>query len=248
MRIDDLQSEASDKLQSQKVVAMIPIKLNSKRVPKKNTREFYDGTPLMHFIQRACLASSYIDETYIYCSDESIKEYVLPNVIFIKRPSYLDSDSCNANDIIREFMKVVDADIYVNAHATAPFAKAETIDDCIAHVAGGEYDSAFCAENIKTFLWADGKPLNFDPSSFPRTQDLPDIYGEAAIAYVFTKSSFEKHNRRLGTHPYIKEVGKIEAIDIDYLDDFEIANAVYKEIINKKDVVVLRDHRGGNFL
>lgn len=214
-----------------KNVVLIPVKLGSKRVPSKNTKPFFDGTPLMYFIQRTCLKAKLVDEVYIYCSDESVKDYVLPGVRFLKRPDFLDSDFANANDIIREFMKTVDADIYVNAHTTSPFAKPETIDDLIGKVACGEYDSAFCAENIKTFLWSEGRPLNFDPDHFPRTQDLPDIYGETSIAYVFTKESFLKHNRRLGERPYIREVGKIEAMDIDYPEDFEIANAVYKEVV-----------------
>lgn len=216
-----------------KVVALIPIKLGSKRVPNKNIKPFYDGTPLMHFIQKACLNAKNVDEVYIYCSDEAVQEYVLPAVKFLKRPAYLDNDDMNANDIIREFIKTVDADIYVNAHTTSPFAKPETIDECVASVASGKYDSAFCAESIRTFLWEDGRPINFDPSHFPRTQDLPLIYGETSIAYVFTKESFIKHNRRLGVHPFIKEVDKIEAIDIDYPEDFEIANAIYKEVIKK---------------
>ena len=193
-----------------KNVVLIPVKLGSKRVPSKNTKPFFDGTPLMYFIQRTCLKAKLVDEVYIYCSDESVKDYVLPGVRFLKRPDFLDSDFANANDIIREFMKTV---------------------DLIGKVACGEYDSAFCAENIKTFLWSEGRPLNFDPDHFPRTQDLPDIYGETSIAYVFTKESFLKHNRRLGERPYIREVGKIEAMDIDYPEDFEIANAVYKEVV-----------------
>lgn len=216
-----------------KTVALIPIKMNSKRVPNKNIKEFFDGTPLVHFIQRTCLASKLIDETYIYCSDDTIKSYILPGIKFLKRPEFLDFDTVNANDFIREFMKSVNADIYVNVHTTSPFAKVETIDKCIQKVASGEYDSAFCAENIKTFMWSDGKPINFDPDYFPRTQDLPDIYGETSIAYVFTKTSFIKNNRRLGQKPFIKEVGKIEAMDIDYPEDFEIANAVYKEVLCK---------------
>lgn len=216
-----------------KTVALIPIKLDSTRVPGKNIKPFFDGTPLMHFIQRTCLNAKRIDEVYIYCSDEAVKDYILPGVWFLKRPKFLDLDTANANDFIREFMKEVDADIYVNAHTTSPFAKTETIDELIEKVASGEYDSAFCAENIKTFLWSDGRPLNFDPSHFPRTQDLPDIYGETSIAYVFTKKSFIEHNRRLGVKPYIKEVGKIEAMDIDYPEDFEIADAIYKEIVSK---------------
>lgn len=215
-------------------VALIPIKLGSKRVPQKNIKPFYDGTPLMSFIQRACLNAGNIDEVYVYCSDEAVKEYLLPGVKFLKRPEYLNDDNINANDFIREFMKAVDADIYVNAHTTSPFAKPETIAELVDKVVSGEYDSAFCAEGIRTFMWQNGVPINFDPDHFPRTQDLPLIFGETSIAYVFTKESFLKHNRRLGDKPFIKEVTKIEAIDIDYPEDFEIANAIYKEIINNE--------------
>jgi CMP-N-acetylneuraminic acid synthetase len=216
-----------------KIVALIPIKLGSKRVPKKNIKPFFDGTPLMSFIQKTCLDSKKIDEVYIYCSDTAIEPYVLPGVHFLQRPAFLDDDDKNSNDIIREFMKTVDADIYVEAHTTSPFSKVETIDSLVEKVASGEYDSAFCAEALRTFMWKDGKPINFDPDHFPRTQDLPLILGETSIAYVFTKESFIKHNRRVGVKPYIQEVDKIEAMDIDYPEDFEICNAIYKEIIKK---------------
>ena len=218
-----------------KTVALIPIKLGSKRVPGKNIKPFFDGTPLMSFIQQACLDAKNIDEVYIYCSDDAVIPYVLPGVTYLKRPEYLDGDNINANDFIREFMKQVDADIYVNAHTTSPFAKPETIEECVEKVASGEYDSAFCAEALRTFMWEDGKPINFDPDHFPRTQDLPLIYGETSIAYVFTKESFLKHNRRLGSKHYVKEVSKTDAIDIYYPEDFEIANAIYKEVIKKHE-------------
>lgn len=216
-----------------KVVALIPVKLESKRLPRKNLKPFFDGTPLMYFIQRACLASERIDETYIYCSEEAVRDYVLPGVKFLKRPDFLDGDDKNANDIIREFMKNIKADIYVNTHTTSPFAKTSTIDSCIDKVVSGKYDSAFCAEKLRTFMWQDGKPINFDPNHFPRTQDLPLIYGETCIAYIFKKATFETYNRRVGINPYICEVGKIEAMDIDYPEDFEICNAIYKEVMNK---------------
>lgn len=216
-----------------KTVALIPIKMCSKRLPQKNILPFFDGTPLISFIQQACLKAGNIDEIYVYCSDDSVKPYVLPGVKFLIRPKFLDGDGINANDLICEFMKVVDADIYVNAHTTSPFAKPETIAECVDKVKSGEFDCAFCAESLRTFMWQDEKPINFDPDHFPRTQDLPLVYGETSISYVFTRDVFTKYHRRLGVHPFIKEVGKIEAIDIDYPEDFEIANAIYKEVIKK---------------
>jgi CMP-N-acetylneuraminic acid synthetase len=214
-----------------KTVALIPIKLGSERVPGKNIKPFFDGTPLMHFIQRVCIAAKSVSETYVYCSDESITTYLLPGVKFLNRPEYLNGNAYGSNHIIAEFIKVVDADIYIETHATSPFANSETFDTCVNKVASNEYDSAFCAERLQNFLWRDDAPLNFDLQNFPRTQDLPTIYAEAPGAYVFSKATFNKYGRRVGVNPYIHEVGRIEATDIDYPIDFDVANAIYKELI-----------------
>ena len=64
-----------------KTVALIPIKLGSKRIPGKNIKPFYDGTPLMSFIQKTCLKTRSINETYIYCSDEAVIPYIVPGVL-----------------------------------------------------------------------------------------------------------------------------------------------------------------------
>jgi CMP-N-acetylneuraminic acid synthetase len=217
-----------------RTVVLIPIKLNNQRFPGKNTKLFFDGTPLIHLIQHVCLNTKTIDEIYVYCSDEAICDYLLGGVKFLKRPGYLDDNKANSNDIIREFIKAVDANIYVETHATAPFTNSESIDDCVRQVETGEFDSAFLAKSCHEFLWQNGKPLNFDVQNFPRTQDLPVIFQEAPGAYVFLKETFEKYNRRVGLNPYIHEVDAFEAIDIDYPVDFDIANAIYKEILLNK--------------
>ena len=216
-----------------KTVALLPIKLNNQRVPGKNIKKFSDGTPLMALIQRTCLEAKTIDETYVYCSNSQVKDYILPGIKYLERPDFLDSDSANSNDIIREFLKEVDADIYVETHATGPFTKPESIDACIEAVKSGDHDSAFLAKRIQEFLWQEGKALNFDIQNFPRTQDLVPIYSEAPGAYVFSKETFQKYGRRVGITPYIHEISEIESRDIDYPEDFEIANAIYMSLLKK---------------
>lgn len=217
-----------------KVVAMIPIKLNNERVPGKNIKKFYDGKPLMEFIQNACLNTRNVDEVYVYCSSPEVKNFLVEGVNFLKRPKYLDTSKVNANDIIREFMKEVKADTYVLSHATSPFTRSESIERCIDIVNSGAYDSAFLAKRMQQFLWCEGKALNFDVQNFPRTQDLKPIYSETSGAFVFTRDTFIKYNRRVGIKPYIYEVDDIEAIDIDYPIDFRIADAIYKEVIKNE--------------
>ncbi len=217
-----------------KTVVLLPIKLNNQRVPGKNIKRFSDGTPLMTLIQRSCLNVSKVDEIYVYCSNEIVKEYILPGVKFLERPVFLDGDGINSNDIIREFIKTVDADIYVETHATGPFTQSSSINACVEAVASGEYDSAFLAKRIQEFLWQNGTPMNFNIQHFPRTQDLIPIYSEAPGAYVFTKKTFEKYGRRVGVKPYIHEVSEVESRDIDYPEDFEIANAIYMSMIKEE--------------
>ena len=212
-------------------VGMIPIKLNNQRIPGKNLKCFEDGTPLITFIQKAMLESKLLDETYVFCSSEKICDYLLPGIRFLKRPEFLDMDGYNCNDIIREFRKVVHADIYVVSHATGPFTKSSSIDTCIEKVKSGNFDSAFIAKRIQEFLWINGSALNFDIQNFPRTQDLPPIYSEAPGAYVFTDETVKIYNRRVGIKPYIHEVSEIESRDIDYPEDFAIANAIYMYIL-----------------
>lgn len=212
-----------------KTVAMVPIKLNSERVKEKNLRPFYDGKPLVQFILEALVKSEKIDEVYVYCSNERIKDYLIDGVKFLQRPEFLDGNTSNCNDIIREFMKEVDADYYVVSHATAPFTRTESIDRCIdAVVEDNEYDSAFTVDKIQTFMWEKGKPLNFDPSNFPRTQDLEPIYMETSGAFVFSKEVFKTYNRRIGVTPCLVEVEPIESCDIDTEYDMTVAQALYK--------------------
>ena len=217
-----------------KVAAYIPIKLNNERTPGKNTRRFFDGNSILEIMQKTLLTVNGIDEIYVFCSNEAVKEYVVDGVRFLKRPEYLDTKDATPNDIINEFMKLVDADVYMMCHATSPFVKKERFEECINAVVSGEYDSSFTAERIQKLLWNnENKPLNFDPENVPRTQDLTPIYDEVSACYTFAKKTYLLYNRRIGIKPHLTVVSGVECIDIDYPEDFEIAQAVYKDIICK---------------
>ncbi|MCI7040911.1 MAG: CMP-N-acetylneuraminic acid synthetase [Lachnospiraceae bacterium] len=215
-----------------RTVACVPIKLNNERTPGKNTKAFFDGTTLIECALKTLVKVKGIDDIYVFCSDHAIKKYLIKGVKFLERPKYLDTKDATPQDIIQEFMKLVDADIYMISHVTSPFVKREHFEECIEAVANGNNDSSFTAERIQKLLWSDSAmPINFDPQNVPRTQDLKPIYDEVSAAYVFTKEVFQMYRRRIGINPHITEVTGIECIDIDYPEDFDIANAVYKEII-----------------
>ena len=221
-----------------KTVAFVPIKLNNERLPGKNLKRFSDGTPLVNVILSKLveLKGDCIDEIYCYCSSNEIVEYLPKEVEWLQRPVFLDDRLCRGRAIYEEFVKTVDADVYVLCHATAPFTSKEHIKDCIEAVKSGGYTSAFAGQKLQTFFWKNGMPFNFDLSNPPRTQDMEAFYVENPSPYVFTKAIFQEFHARSGYNPYIAECDAIECVDIDNADDFELADVVYGYIKNKENV------------
>lgn len=205
-----------------KVVAFVPIKLNSQRLPHKNILPIA-GHPLCWHLCNTLLKVNNIDEVYVYCSDGRVSDYIPEGVILKKRDKKLDGDLVKGFDIYRSFISEVDADVYVLAHTTSPFIKQESIDNALKHIVSGSNDSAFSAEKIQTFAWYKDKPINYDLNDVPRTQDLEPIWVETSAFFMFKKEIFIDYNRRIGFNPYIQEVSGIEAIDIDEKKDYDLA-------------------------
>ncbi len=235
----DTQTETTKIKENPKVVAIVPIKLNNQRCPGKNIKNISNDTPLIHCILSTLKKAKNIDDIYVYCSNEDIKQYLLPGIKFLKRSTSLDSDDTSMNEVLAAFANQVESDIYVLSHATAPFLTVETINACIDNVLNDKNDSALTVYKLNEFLWKDGKPINYTPERIPRTQDLAPLYAETSGLYVFRKNLIKFENRRVGNNPYIKEVGAIEAIDIDTPDDFTIASGIYNSYLNKKRIKIL---------
>lgn len=208
-----------------KVVSFIPIKLNNQRLPGKNTLPL-GKKPMCEYIFDTVEKVKGIDERYVYCSDEKIKQYMPEGLIYLKRDSYLDGFQVKGLEIIDYFLKDVEADIYVLTHVTQPFTKPDSMEEALQKVISGEYDSAFSAREIQDYCWYQGKPFNYDMQDIVTTQNLEPIYMETGAFYIFTREVFEKYHQRIGKKPYIKVIDQIEAVDIDTAQDYEFAKAV----------------------
>lgn len=216
-----------------KTVAVVPMKLNNRRLPQKNTKSFTNGKPLCHYILSTLLIVDGIDEVYVYCSNPDIQEYIPEGVKYLKRSETLDQDTTKMNEVLQSFAKDISADIYVMTHTTAPFIKKESIKKGLDAVMSGKYDSAFAAKKLQEFLWKDGVPFNYALDNIPRTQDLPALYEETSGFYIYKNEVMTKLNRRIGEKPFIVEVGEIESVDIDEPEDFMIADAIYNHLFVK---------------
>lgn len=217
-----------------KVVAFVPLKLNNERLPSKNTKRFTNGSPLLTYVLNTISACRGIDERYVYCSNDSVKEYLPYNFSYLTRDVGLDTSETKINEVLVSFMRDVPADVYVLAHATAPFLSRESVEAAVNAVVQGGHDSAFAAQKLQEFLWLDGAPVNFDPKLVPRTQDLPKYYAETTGLYVYKRQVLEDFGCRVGASPFVVEVSKIEAVDINEAIDFEFADAIFDRFYRAK--------------
>jgi len=210
-----------------KFTGFIPVRLNSKRVPFKSIQEI-GGKPMVSRAIAMLNQVKAISETILYCSDETIKQYIDKNLsyAFVKRPVELDLDEATFNDVLGPITERTETDYIVYLSCTSPFLRSETIDDMIAHIDSGEFDSAFAAFNLQSFCWFKGKPLNYDPTSVPRTQNIEPILQEISSLYIYSKELFQKHRRRIGFKPYIKIVDIFEGWDIDTMEDLKMAELI----------------------
>lgn len=211
-----------------RVVALVPMKAHSERVPNKNVREFA-GMPLFHHVLETLEETYAVDEVLVDTDSEHIAseaEERFPKVRSIPRPSEFQGDLVSMNRIIAHDITQSQADIYLQTHATNPLLSEKTFSDALRAFASSEqHDSLFSVTRIQTRLYsADGRPINHDPTKLIRTQDLPPVYEENSCLYIFTKESFETAgSRRIGNRPLMYETDRIESIDID--DEFSFGLA-----------------------
>ena len=215
-----------------RIVALVPMRHHSERVPGKNYRSFA-GRPLYHRIIDSLLSCPKIDEVVID-TDSSIifKDATehFPQVRLIERPEKIRADTIPTNEVLLHDVSEIEADFYLQTHSTNPLLKTETITQAIDDFLNNYpiYDSIFSVTRLQTRLWNQlGQPINHNPAILARTQDLPPIYEENSNMYIFSRTTLENRRNRLGERPLMFEMDALEAYDIDEELDFQIAEFLY---------------------
>lgn len=221
-----------------RVVALVPMRHHSERVPGKNYRSFA-GKPLYHHIINSLLSCPLIDRVVVDTDSPIIMEDIsehFPQVQVIERPKHLRADTISMNEVLLNEVKLVEADFYLQTHSTNPLLRSETISKAIDAFLNNYpmYDSLFSVTKVRTRLWDSlARPINHNPAILLRTQDLPPVYEENSCMYIFTRNTLEYRHNRIGERPLMFEIDPIEAWDIDEELDFHIAEILYKERENK---------------
>ena len=208
-----------------KIVAFVPIRLNSKRVASKSLR-LLGGRPLFCWLLEA------LDKlnvpTHVFCSQnevlKSLVDFESNNLVFTNRPVWLDGDDVKGIDIYRDFAREVESEVYLLSHCTSPFVTSDSLKKVMDSVVTGKATSCATVARIQTFTWFDGKPLNF---GIPRiqTQLLHPVFYETSAAYCYRREILDSGDRT-DLQASLVELEWPEAEDIDTESDFQRCEAI----------------------
>lgn len=220
---------------SYKLVAIIPMRHSSERVPGKNYRDFA-GKPLFHHVVDSMLNCPLVDKVVIDTDSPIIIEQsakAFPEVLVLERPQHLRDGSIPMNDVLLNTINQVPSEFYLQTHSTNPILSTKTITEGIEKFFSmyPMYDSLFSVTKKQVRYWDPlARPINHNPNILLRTQDLPPIFEENSCMYLFTKAILERKHNRIGDRPYLFEMPEVEAQDIDVELNFIMAELLYKNL------------------
>lgn len=214
-----------------KIVCMIPVRMDSKRVPKKNIR-LLGGKPLVAWAIEAAKKANCFDDIYINSEDEIFRgiadEY---GVKFYKRRMCLSSDYATNDEFASDFIDNVECDYLFQLLSTSPFVGPEDIKELVSK--HGLYDTVISVKEIRIECLYKLRPINFvqTEQTMPSQQLTPiDAY---ACCMMLWKTKIYKMNMANGG-AYHGNFGRklfypikgFSTIDIDNEEDFDLAEAI----------------------
>ena len=231
-----------------KSIAIIPARGGSKRIPRKNIKEFY-GKPLIAYSIEVALASKLFDKVLVTTDDKEIAKIAKAygaEVPFI-RPKELSDDFTGTGAVVDHALKYLkdNGEIFefvCTIYATAPLLQFKYLIEGYNALKNSSAINAFSATSMpfpiqRTFKVNDeGRCEMFTPEHYmTRSQDLEEAYQDAGQFY-WTKTDQTSDEIMFGKDSIPVILPRHLVQDIDTLEDWQRAEIMYKVLQEQKQV------------
>lgn len=223
---------------SKKIIAMIPARLGSKRIPKKNIRYMGDK-PLIQYPIDLAINEKRFESVWVNTESVELGKIVQGmNAQFHERPEELSTDTATNRDFTYEFMQKHECDYVVMINPTSPMLRQETVTAFIDYIEQNEFDTVLSviAEKEETFY--EGEPLNFSYKEKVNSQLLEPVEKICWALTAWKRDTFMKLQES-GINPVFGgKVGRFvipkdESCDLDTPEDWNIAEGILMSRTNK---------------
>lgn len=226
-----------------KITVFLPCRKGSERVPKKNIKPFA-GTEkgLIEIKLHQLIEVQAIEKIVLSTNDNEIIEYAKSlnchKIQIHERIEELSTSQTSTDQLVNHGLELIPEGHILWTHVTSPFLNKKAYEEIIAtyfEKLNQDYDSLMTTSLIRSFLWNKAGPINYNRSieKWPRTQTLSPIYEINSAVFLASTEVYRALNDRIGNKPYLYPLNKIQGFDIDWQDDFDIAQAMLKAGIIK---------------
>lgn len=216
---------------SKKMIAMIPARLGSKRIPKKNIRYMGDK-PLIQYPIELAVNSGRFASVWVNTESPELGEAAIRlGVQFHRRPAELANDQATNREFTYEFMQKHECDYVVMVNPTSPMLREETVLSFLDYVEENDFDTILSVISEKEETFFRGEPLNFSLKEKINSQLLEPTEKIVWALTAWKRSSFMKMQEQ-GINPVFGgklgrfAIPKDESCDLDTLEDWRIAEGI----------------------
>ena len=215
------------------ITAFLPCRQGSERVPNKNIRPFGPYKyGLLEIKLKQLLACTFIDEIILSTNDDEIISYasslINSRLTIHRRAENLSTSKTSTDDLIIHAYKLISSGHILWTHVTSPFVNEATYADIVAsyfdRISCG-FDSLMTVTPAHGFFWNIDRPINYDRDieKWPRTQTVSPIFEVNSAVFLASVDIYRDEQDRIGKSPYLYQLDRFKGYDIDWNEDFLIA-------------------------
>lgn len=214
-----------------KIVAMIPARMGSQRLPKKNLA-LLDGVPLIVRAVRKCQQVGLFDEIWVNSEHPDFGDIArAEGVSFHQRPEALGNNEATSEQFVTDFLKTHECDYVVQVHSIAPLLTATEVENFVETLRDGDFDALMSVvdENLECLFR--GEPVNFTFDEKTNSQDLTPVRRIVWAITAWRRSTFLEAAAKGGCATYSGKigyvsVGRMAGHVIKTQEDLDLAAAV----------------------
>lgn len=222
-------------------IAIIPARGGSKRIPKKNIKDFL-GKPIIAYSIEIAINCKLFNKVIVSTDDEEIKDVAIKygaEVPFI-RPKEIADDFTGTHEVIGHAVKWLEdngekMDYVCCVYPTAPLIEKDDLKKGFELIKTGKWNSVMAATNFsypifRSFenLLDGGLKMIFPEHYNSRSQDLPEVYHDVGLFYWAKPATWKKKPEGYNEKNSIVKIPNYRIQDIDTLDDWKRAEIIYK--------------------
>jgi len=215
-----------------KVIAHIPARGGSKRVPAKNLR-YLAGKPMIGYAIETALAAPGLDEVYVNTDSDRIAAYAESlGCRVYRRPEHLGSDTATGDDFTIDLIEAKSMDTLVMISPVCPLLGADDVVAAMAAYAASQADTLISCSETQMQAFSDGRPINIDPRGpLAPSQSNPRVQICNWAITVWNTAKFRELYRQFkggycGENRLLWPMDPLKAVKISEEKDFRLAEAL----------------------